>query len=96
MFEDQGDHLGAEQALDEVLQTLWTDMLGFAGIEMHRRILGLAHNADFETIEDPDVRARCETKALKLGRHLAVNRRRIHSIAEINALAERLEKETVI
>ncbi|MDW5317263.1 S-methyl-5-thioribose kinase [Rhizobium sp. PL01] len=96
LFEDQGDHLGSEQALGEVLQTLWTDMLGFAGIEMHRRILGLAHNADFETIEDPDVRARCETKALKLGRHLAVNRRRIHSIAEINALAERLEKESVI
>lgn len=96
LFEDQGDHLGAEQALNDVLRTLWTDMLGFAGIEMHRRIIGLAHNADFETIEDPDVRASCETKALKLGRHLAVNRRRIHSIAEINALAERLEKETVI
>ena len=96
LFEDQGDHLGSEQALDEVLHTLWTDMLGFAGIEMHRRILGLAHNADFETIEDPDVRARCETKALKLGRHLAVNRRRIHSIADINALAQRLEKESVI
>lgn len=96
LFEDQGDHLGSEQALNEVLHTLWTDMLGFAGIEMHRRILGLAHNADFETIADPDIRARCETKALKLGRHLAVNRRRIHSIAEINALAERLEKESVI
>jgi 5-methylthioribose kinase len=96
LFEDQGDHLGAEQALNDVLQALWTDMLGFAGIEMHRRILGLAHNADFETIEDTDVRARCETKALRFGRHLAVNRRRIQGIAEINALAERLEKESVI
>ena len=95
LFEDRGDSLGAEQALDEVLQSIWVDMLGFAGVEMHRRILGLAHNADFETIADADQRARCETKALKLGRHLAVNRRKIHSVAEINALAERLEQEIV-
>lgn len=95
LFEDRGDALGSAQALDEVLQSIWTDMLGFAGVEMHRRILGLAHNADFETIGDANLRARCETKALKLGRHLAVNRRKIHSIAEINALAERLEKEII-
>lgn len=96
LFEDRGDLLGAEQALDHVLHEIWTDMLGFAGVEIHRRILGLAHNADFETIADLDLRARCECKALKLGRHLAVNRRHIHSLAEINSLAKRLEKETVI
>lgn len=96
LFEDRGDLLGAEQALDHVLHEIWTDMLGFAGVEIHRRILGLAHNADFETIADLDLRARCERKALKLGRHLAVNRRHIHSLAEINSLAKRLEKETVI
>ncbi len=95
LFEDQGDHLASEQALNMVLQGLWVDMLGFAGVEMHRRILGLAHNAEFETIENPDVRATCETKALKLGRHLAVNRHHIHSLAEINALAQRLEKEII-
>lgn len=95
LFEEQGDMLGSEQALDLVLQNIWVDMLGFAGVEMHRRILGLAHNADFETIVNPDVRARCETKALKLGRHLAVNRHAIHSLQEINSLAMRLEMEIV-
>ncbi|OCJ07984.1 S-methyl-5-thioribose kinase [Rhizobium sp. AC44/96] len=95
LFEDRGDRLGSEQALDHMLHEIWTDMLGFAGVEIHRRILGLAHNADFETISDLDLRARCETKALKLGRHLVVNRRQIHSLAEINSLANRLEKETV-
>ncbi len=95
LFEDQGDRLGAEQALDLVLQNIWVDMLGFAGVEMHRRILGLAHNADFETIENPDLRAKCEMKALKLGRHLAVNRSHIHSLQEINKLAQRLETESV-
>jgi len=95
LFEDQGDQIGAQQALQVVLHSLWTDMLGFAGIEMHRRILGLAHNADFETIGDIDLRARCETKALKLGRHLAVNRHRIQDMTEVNAFAARLEQEDI-
>jgi 5-methylthioribose kinase len=95
LFEDQGDWLGTEQALDHFLADLWADTLGFAGVEMHRRILGLAHNADFETIEDAGLRARCETGALELGRHLAVNRRHIHSIEEVNALAARIYSSVV-
>jgi 5-methylthioribose kinase len=95
LFEDQDDALGSAQALDLVLHGIWVDMLGFAGVEMHRRILGLAHNADFEVIADPDKRAACELKALKLGRHLAVNRAQIHGMAEINSLAQRLEQEIV-
>lgn len=96
LFEDQGDRLGAEQALDHVLHQIWTDLLGFAGIEIHRRILGLAHNADFETIADEDLRASCEAKALKFGRHIAVNRRHIHGIEEVNALAVLIEQENRI
>ncbi|MCG6115913.1 MAG: S-methyl-5-thioribose kinase [Mesorhizobium sp.] len=92
LFEDQGDELGAHQALDRMLNEIWRDMLGYAGVEMHRRILGLAHNAEFETIEDADVRARCEAKALAMGRHLAVNRHAIHSISQVNALAQQIEK----
>lgn len=95
MFEERGDPLGAEQALNAVLSDIQREMLGFAGIEIHRRILGLAHNADFETIEDEDRRARCEAKALKFGRHLAVNRERILSLAEAHAALEGLEKETL-
>jgi 5-methylthioribose kinase len=96
LFEDQGDRLGAEQALDHVLHQVWTDLLGFAGIEVHRRILGLAHNADFETIADENLRAGCEAKALKFGRHIAVNRRHIHSIDEVNQLATLIEQESRI
>jgi 5-methylthioribose kinase len=95
LFEDQGDTFGSEQALDRFLHSIWTDMLGFAGVEIHRRILGLAHNADFESIESEDLRAACEAKALKFGRHLAVNRHTIHSLDEINALAELIEREEV-
>ncbi|MBN9244585.1 MAG: S-methyl-5-thioribose kinase [Mesorhizobium sp.] len=93
VFEERGDALGAEQALDRVLHELWDDLLGFAGVEIHRRILGLAHNADFETIADEGLRAKCEAPALRFGRHLAVNRHRIHSIEEVNALAARIDRE---
>ncbi|QDZ03257.1 S-methyl-5-thioribose kinase [Nitratireductor mangrovi] len=95
LFEDQGDPLGAEQALNCLIHDIWTDMLGYAGIEMHRRILGLAHNADFEEIGDQELRAACEARALKLGRHLAVNRHRLQSLDEINALAAMLDKGDV-
>ena len=95
LFESRGDALGAEQALNCVVDEIFQEMLGFAGIEMHRRILGLAHNADFETIADLDRRADCEAKALKLGRHLAVNRHRIHGLKDIRETAERLQKETL-
>jgi 5-methylthioribose kinase len=95
LFEDQGDTLASEQALQGMIAEIWTDMLGFAGIEIHRRILGLAHNADFETIADEALRARSEAKALKFGRHIAVNRARIHSMADLMELAKRMEKEIV-
>ncbi|MDX8509944.1 S-methyl-5-thioribose kinase [Mesorhizobium captivum] len=96
LFEDQGDRLAAEQALGHVLSGIWTDLLGFAGIEVHRRILGLAHNADFETIADENLRATCEARALRFGRHIAVNRRQIHSIDEVNNLAALIEQESTI
>jgi len=90
LFEGQDDGLAAEQALGLVLHDLWVDTLGFAGVEIHRRILGLAHNADFETIDNQDLRADCERQALEFGRHIVVNRRSIHSMSEVNELAEHL------
>ncbi|MBP1871655.1 5-methylthioribose kinase [Ensifer adhaerens] len=95
LFEDRDDPFGSEQALTIVLDEIYREMLGFAGVEILRRILGLAHNADFETIDDLSRRAECESKALKLGRHLAVNRDRIASLRDIRATAQRLQQETL-
>jgi len=50
---------------------------------MIRRILGLAHIVDLEKIADPDRRALCETRALRLARELMVNRRRFADIAAV-------------
>ncbi|WP_181699512.1 S-methyl-5-thioribose kinase [Chthonobacter albigriseus] len=95
LYEDQGHAMAAEQALHHRLQAIWTDALGFAGVEIHRRILGLAHIAEFETIADPAQRAAAEAKALVFGRHLVVNRARIPGLAAIRSLAERLEGENI-
>lgn len=93
LYEDRGDTIGSEQALGAVLQSIWHDMLGFAGIEIHRRILGLAHNADFETIEDEALRAACEAPALRFGRQIVVARHALHSIDEVNELATLIRGE---
>lgn len=90
VFEDQGHDLASELALTTRLGAIFADAMGFCGVELHRRILGLAHNADFETIEDEALRARCEAKALHLGRQLIVNRHRISGIGSATDLARHL------
>lgn len=91
LFEDQGDAIASEQALQRVLRGIWSDTLGFAGAEMHRRILGLAHVEDLESIPDPAARVISERRALALGRHLAVLRDDILTAAQVCDLAERIE-----
>ncbi len=91
LYEDQGHDSASIRACDEVLAEIWTDLLGFAGVEMHRRILGLAHIAEFDTIEDPDQRAPLEEKSLRLGRELVLNRRRIADIDTVLGLARASE-----
>lgn len=85
LFEDQGQVGAAEQARLRWLGQVWRDALGFAGVECHRRILGLAHNADFERIADEGTRAACEVKALVLGRALVLGQ---EDIAGLDALLD--------
>ena len=50
------------------MQRLFTDTVGFAAAKTIRRIFGLAHNIDFELIEDPRKRAVSEARAVRLAR----------------------------
>ena len=93
LYEDQGHGLAAEQALADLLGRIWVDTLGFSGIEMHRRILGLAHNADFERIEDEGRRAACEARALAMGRQLMLGAGALPGIGTVTAMARRMDKE---
>jgi 5-methylthioribose kinase len=69
------------------LRRLFHDSVGFAGVKMIRRILGLAHVEDLEAIKDPDLRARCERKALRLGRLLVLESESFSKISEVTAAA---------
>ncbi|MFN0115825.1 MAG: S-methyl-5-thioribose kinase [Paracoccaceae bacterium] len=87
LYEDQGHALAAEAALADRLSAIWQDAMGFCGVEIHRRILGLAHNADFERIADPARRATCERRALSLGRLLVLTRSSLAGMQQVEALA---------
>jgi 5-methylthioribose kinase len=92
LYEDQNHADASEQARDELLAEIFADLIGFAGIEMHRRILGLAHVAEFDSIEDADIRAPLEERSLRLGRDLVLRRRQITDIDTVLAIAR--ERET--
>lgn len=70
------------------MKSLFADAIGFAGAKMARRILGLAHVEDLESIADPDRRANCEKRALGMARELMLNRTSIASIGAVRAIAE--------
>lgn len=54
----------------EYMKSLWKDTIGFAAAEMIRRIVGIAHVADLESIDDGDVRSRCEKRCLLMARQM--------------------------
>ena len=80
LFEDQQHD--ASLPLQAKTREIWEDALGFCGIEMHRRTLTLAHNADFESIEDASFRGELEAQNLKAGARLIMERR---GIADVDA-----------
>jgi 5-methylthioribose kinase len=83
---------GAQRAY---MRRLFVDSLGFAGCKMARRILGLAHVEDLESIADPDRRSICEKRALWLARLLTTEANRFTDIAAANDAARATLRETV-
>jgi 5-methylthioribose kinase len=79
---------GSDDAIQKRLHAIWNDALGFAGMKMIRRILGLAHVEDFESIEDTTARALCERKALTFARSLLLNR---DDYPSVKSLIERVQ-----
>jgi len=72
---------------------IFSDSVGFAGAKMVRRILGLAHVEDIESIEDPKIRSACEMKALRLARSLMLDRA---AIGDVKTLRARIEAHDVV
>mmetsp|Transcript_43729 Transcript_43729/g.69944 ORF Transcript_43729/g.69944 Transcript_43729/m.69944 type:complete len:677 (-) Transcript_43729:2407-4437(-) len=59
-----------EKCCNDTLLGVWSDALGYAGCEIVRRIVGVAHVEDLESINDREERSRCERKALEIGKIL--------------------------
>jgi 5-methylthioribose kinase len=66
---------------------LFADTVGFAAAKTIRRILGLAHNIDFELIADEKLRAICEARSLRLARDMLVNTASYKTIGSVTAAA---------
>lgn len=72
------------------MQRLFADTVGFAAAKVIRRIFGLAHNIDFELIEDPQARATCEARAVRLARAMMMETKAFPAIADVAGAARKL------
>jgi 5-methylthioribose kinase len=83
LFSDAESEMQLSAERSRYMQNLFVETLSFAAAKMIRRILGLAHNIDFEWIEDRTVRATCEARALRLARHMMVDAASFDSIGAV-------------
>ncbi|MEP1444077.1 MAG: S-methyl-5-thioribose kinase [Hyphomicrobiales bacterium] len=86
------DDSANEQALSRYLRDVMEDSIGFGGAKMVRRILGIAHVEDLETIQDENLRADCERKALALGRIMITDRKSLSDFNDVVRMARAINQ----
>lgn len=69
-----------------LLQQVWVDALGFAGAEMIRRTVGLAHVADLDAIQCDCERLAAKEEVLRLGAYLIKHAAQLSDLAELEEL----------
>lgn len=74
--------------LQHVLQHFFKDAVGYAGCEIIRRTIGLAHVADLDGIEPYEKKIETKKQALALGQKLILERSSITTIQKIIALLD--------
>lgn len=94
LFEEQGQ--SSEGARDALLGEIRADCHAVCGIEMHRRCLSLAHNADFEEIEDVALRAQLEARSLMMGRDLVLKAESLSGAKDVVAMAREFNERTIL
>jgi 5-methylthioribose kinase len=72
------------------IERLFQDTVGFSAAKIIRRILGLAHNIDFELIEDPRLRAVCEARSMRLARAMMVDTPSFRTIGAVTKAAREM------
>jgi 5-methylthioribose kinase len=69
--------------LEAVLEKFFIDSIGFAGCELIRRTIGLAHVADLDSIGDKAARIEAKQKTLQIGKNLIKTRNQIKTIQQL-------------
>ena len=74
-----------------VMREIFEDAIGYTGCKINRRILGFAHVADVQSIEDEQRRAAAQLLALSIGEAAILNR---HTFQGIDDLVELVKIKT--
>ncbi len=74
------------QLLNSFLAQLLQDSIGFAGCKMIRRVIGLAHVADLDSLADSTVKNKAEILALRMGQQLVKMRQQVRTIDDVIAI----------
>jgi 5-methylthioribose kinase len=90
LFEGAAGAARLESERQAYMNRLFQDTVGFAAAKTIRRILGLAHNIDFELIEDPKRRAVCEARSLHLARTMMLDTPSFATIGAVIRAAQAL------
>jgi 5-methylthioribose kinase len=90
LFDGAAGEARLEAERQHYMERLFADTVGFAAAKIVRRILGLAHNIDFEWIEDARLRAVCEARSLRLARAMLVETASFATIGELTRRAREL------
>ncbi|WP_445428197.1 S-methyl-5-thioribose kinase [Alishewanella sp. HL-SH05] len=67
----------------QFLQQVFADAIGYAGCELIRRTVGLAHVADLDKVSSEQQRASIEKQAIELGRRFIMQRQSLNSIEQV-------------
>lgn len=76
--------------LEDYLRRILQDAAGYAGCKMMRRVIGLAHVVDLESIGNLRLRAKAETLALNIGEQLVLVRLKIEKISDLGDLVREI------
>jgi len=77
---------GIQMVQTSYMRKLFHECVGMMGLVMIRRILGIAHVQDLESISDQKIRGECETKCLQLSLKLIKERESFNTIEDVVSL----------
>jgi len=86
------EYLNVSGYKEHYMSTLLKESIGFAGCKTIRRIFGLAHVADIDSIADPGKRAAAQCAALKYGEHMIMRRNDMTCIKDLTTMIREISR----